>query len=460
VDLLLVTSLTLTASGFVAEFSQPLDPNTLNLYENEAGSWGLADVSLVGDNLGPVAGSLIVEEQSATFIATGGPLPADNYTLQLRGSADAFRHATLSEPLDGDANADPGGDFVFTFTAPGPEAAVIGLPDFTRGPGQAVDVPASGSGLPLSVSNGEGIESIQLTLAHDQTRLRITGAQLGPDAPAGAELELDDSVAGRLQLHFTTTTPLGSGPAELVTLTAEVPETATGGAQVLEITEVSVNEGTVAVTADQAVHSVAYFGDTTGNGDYSGLDAVQIARVVVGLDSGFEAHPLIDPVILADITGNGDLSGLDAVLVAQEVVGLDPPEIPPIPTGLAAQNASPLLSPSTLGGVAGSAALPTGPASENEFAGDSSVAATLLVDVVLAECDDRWSAHRKPVSRRSDDVSDMPKRKSGPVMWPTEERETVSERTRVIDEALGSLEDWNGLFDGSLFETDLALRLD
>jgi len=41
-----------------------------------------------------------------------------------------------------------------------------------------------------------------------------------------------------------------------------------------------------------------------------------------------------------DVNGTGDLSGLDAVLVAREVVGLDPPEIPPLPGGRPAPQAA------------------------------------------------------------------------------------------------------------------------
>jgi hypothetical protein len=73
---------------------------------------------------------------------------------------------------------------------------------------------------------------------------------------------------------------------------------------------------------------VAYFGDATGNGLYSGLDAQRVARIGVGLDSGLSAYPAIDPVIVGDVTGNGGLSGLDAQRIARKAVGLPVPEIP------------------------------------------------------------------------------------------------------------------------------------
>jgi len=55
---------------------------------------------------------------------------------------------------------------------------------------------------------------------------------------------------------------------------------------------------------------------------YSSLDASWIQRVVVGLDSGFDAYGRIAPALIADTTGNGSLSSLDASRLQQRVVGL------------------------------------------------------------------------------------------------------------------------------------------
>ena len=53
----------------------------------------------------------------------------------------------------------------------------------------------------------------------------------------------------------------------------------------------------------------------------SSLDASRVQRVVVGLDSGFDAFDDINPVLIGDTTGNGSLSSLDASDSAK-VVGL------------------------------------------------------------------------------------------------------------------------------------------
>jgi hypothetical protein len=247
----------------------------------------------------------------------------------LRSAADGFRHAGSGKLL-GD------GDYVQTFQVPAPEDVVVSLPDFSRGAGQPVDVPAMESGLPLRISGGTGVTSVEQTIIFNPSLLTITAAAPGPEAASGASVDFEIVKAGEVRIAYSAATALGGGAAQFVSLTAAVPGTAgSGSLHVLDLRDVRVNGGAIPVTADDALHSVSYFGDTTGNGDYSGLDAVLIARLVVGLDAGYAAYPRTDPVILGDITGNGDLSGLDAVLVAQEVVGLDPDEIPSLGGGQA-----------------------------------------------------------------------------------------------------------------------------
>jgi hypothetical protein len=333
---LAVLNFTSTPSGFVVTFNRPFDASELNLYDVEAGTFGPADVTLVGGTVGPITGSLVIELNSLTFIATAGPLPADDYTATLRSGADALQDPT-GQPLDGDADGTPGGDLVRQFSQ-SPHDVVVSLPDFTRGPGQPVDVPAITFGWPLTLSDnrdvGGDIKSLTLTIDYDPAALSITGADLGPDAPANASLIADTSTAGLVTLLFSSSdTPLASGDSYIVTLTASVPAGAAyGSVHVVDLSGLLVTDlgdAPVDATADDAAQVAAYFGDSTGNGDYSGLDAQRVARVGVGLDSGFDAYPVVDPVIIADVTGNGELSGLDAQKIAQEAVGMDPLEIPP-----------------------------------------------------------------------------------------------------------------------------------
>lgn len=105
----------------------------------------------------------------------------------------------------------------------------------------------------------------------------------------------------------------------------------------LKITNVAVNVqagATVVSTAsvgDLAIHKNTYLGDADGNGIYTGFDSALVVRVVVGLDSGFDAHTWTDPVIVADVVGSGKLTGIDTTLIAQKSVGLPTPQIPVLP---------------------------------------------------------------------------------------------------------------------------------
>ena len=133
-------------------------------------------------------------------------------------------------------------------------------------------------------------------------------------------------------MRVASPTALGASPIELARLTAAVPDTALyRSTQVLSFEIASLTPVTAGATAADAVHVVAYIGDTTGNAAYSALDAQRVLRVAVGLDSGFAAYPLIDPVVIGDTTWNYSISALDGTRILQEVVGLDRPEIPPIP---------------------------------------------------------------------------------------------------------------------------------
>ena len=79
----------------MAHFKRALDTGVLNLYDVEAGTFGPADFTVVGDTVGPVAGSLVysADAKAITFIKTGGPLEPDTYAVTLRSEADGFKDA-------------------------------------------------------------------------------------------------------------------------------------------------------------------------------------------------------------------------------------------------------------------------------------------------------------------------------------------------------------------------------
>ncbi|MCX2982601.1 hypothetical protein EYC98_17195, partial [Halieaceae bacterium IMCC14734] len=328
------TSVTPGPSGVTITFSQPLDPSVLNLYDTQTGGLGAADITLVGDTVGAVNGSLILDAglQTVTFVRTGGVLAADNYTLTLRSANDGFIN-TGGGLLDGNGDGIAGDDYVMTFTVSPSAAVTVSISDVARGPGQAVDVPATGVGLPVMLSDGTGVTSVGLTLTYDPSLLNVTGVTLGAALPGDAILAADLSVAGVVTVTISSGTGFGSGALQLLTLTATVPEDAPYGAkQLLDLSAVSINNGAISVQADDAVHVVAYLGDTTGNASYTSEDAINISQVVAELDTGFQYYPLLDPLILGDITGNGSLSSLDGTRILQEIEGFDRLEIPPLPS--------------------------------------------------------------------------------------------------------------------------------
>ena len=89
-------------------------------------------------------GSLVVDSTGTqlTFVATGGVLAADTYQVTLHSGGTAFSAANGNQ-LDGKSDGtfqDYTNSFTVT-TAP----VVVSVPDFARGPSQAVNVPVPAS---------------------------------------------------------------------------------------------------------------------------------------------------------------------------------------------------------------------------------------------------------------------------------------------------------------------------
>jgi hypothetical protein len=125
---------------------------------------------------------------------------------------------------------------------------------------------------------------------------------------------------------------LASGPVDVATVTATVPASATYGAtQVLDIRDVSINDGAIAAVDDDAVQVVGYLCDADASGGYSQEDVNRMQRISLGGEAGFSAWPLIDPVIVADANRNGLVTGADSTILLREIAGFDRPEIPSIP---------------------------------------------------------------------------------------------------------------------------------
>ena len=78
-----VTALSTNNSGFDVTFDRAANLANLNLYEGGSDSLGLPDVTLTGQHVGPVQGSLVWDATTNTahFVAYGGQLVPDTYTV-------------------------------------------------------------------------------------------------------------------------------------------------------------------------------------------------------------------------------------------------------------------------------------------------------------------------------------------------------------------------------------------
>ncbi len=362
---LVVTGLTVTTSGFVATFSKAFDPNQLNLYNASTANLGPADVTLTGPG-GAVRGSLVIDpsNEKVTFVKTStfngvgfnpstGTLAAGSYTLTLRSAANGFTQLQPASPaspvtalfLDGADSGIAGANYVTTFVVSPSTALVVGVPAFARGPtGPTAPIVlpnntlsnASVLGIPLNISNGSGVTSVDLTLTYNPALLTISGVTTNTALPS-AGLTLDaHSTPGNAIIEFTSPTSLASGVVSLGALQAYVPLSAVPLYKekgVLQLSGVQVDGGALQAVGDNAVEVNAYFGDVSGEGGYNPLDAALISRVATTIDTGFASFPNLDPVIIGDIQGTGLVTSTDVTLMNQEVAGVSVTRIP-TPTGL------------------------------------------------------------------------------------------------------------------------------
>src|SRR5262249_1388462 len=164
-------------SGFHAEFNRPTDLAALNLFETETARFGPPDVTLVGATSGPVGGSLVLgpDGRSVTFLPTGGPLAPDTYTVTLRSAINGLKDQA-GWMVDGNGNGIPGDDFGATFRVRR-SVGVLSGPDFARGPGQAINLPASNAapGIPIQLTGGAGVNTLSFDLHFDPALLHVDG---------------------------------------------------------------------------------------------------------------------------------------------------------------------------------------------------------------------------------------------------------------------------------------------
>jgi hypothetical protein len=249
--------------------------------------------------------------------------------------------ALSSELIDGNRDGTAGDAYSYTYTHT-PAANVIAIADTARGGGQQLSINGSNTadgitGLPVFLSAESAITSLSGAIILDQNALTSAALLSGSALPGDWTISIDStSQPGTLLYSASGTTAISGANLELFRLDALVsPDTLTNGSYgdttLIEISASSTSNPALTFQSDPGVVALAYSGDTTGNGTLSSLDASRIQRVVVDLDSGFDAYQAINPILIGDTTGNGALSSLDASRIQQKVVDLPVSSFPDLP---------------------------------------------------------------------------------------------------------------------------------
>ena len=311
------------ASGFKARLNRDIDLSVLNAFDGEAGP---ADVTVTNGEGDRVPGSLSwnASTRVLSFVARDRPLaPGETFDVSIPSRSEGLIGASGAR-LDGDADGTAGDDLATRFTVPSVTGAILSVPDFARGPGQPVRVPADADGLPVRAAQAAGVTRVELTLRFDGDLLDVTAIEAArPAWSTSAQI-------GAEQATVTASGPeLASGPTRLLSVSASVPPSAASGASaVIRVDSREVAGGPESGRGVPGLQAIALVGDADGDGRYSGLDASLVARAAVGLESSFAAHPRTDARVIGDIDRDGRFSGLDASRIARAAVGLDVPQIP------------------------------------------------------------------------------------------------------------------------------------
>ncbi|WP_182867330.1 cohesin domain-containing protein [Rhodopirellula sp. JC639] len=338
-----VTRFMATHNGFIAHFNHSVDDSDLNLYDGFAQSLGVADMVLQGATSGAVRGSLVIGDagRSVTFLRTGGPLVPDQYTITLRSAADGFND-DQGDLLDGNEDGTAGDDFTRTFeiATPAADDVTVGVADFARGAGQDVHLPGNGdAGIPVMLSTGHDVTSVDFELAFDPTLLTISGFNT-EIAGAAAAFNLVAPGLARVTVSSPQEFSAVDGVFELGRFTASVPASAPyTGKHLLDIRAAQVRDAAPLPALrptrdDDGLHVAAYPGDGNASHSYTGGDVTHLQRVIVGPATGFADYKLADPRVIADLDHSGDLTGGDVTLLQRVIIGIPVDQVPPIPSGV------------------------------------------------------------------------------------------------------------------------------
>ena len=336
-------------NGLALGLPEAPDMEAFNLYDGpEDAAFDQADLTLTNGAGDDIALSAHWQDASRELLLLAAEaLAPGEYTLTIDSRSDGLISASSGELLDGNGDGTAGDAYSLSFTKSEAEHS-LSIGDTARGAGQALSLngrgshdpltgepTAGGAGLPIHFSTSAAVTSLSGSVSFDSSLFVADALTVGADLPDDWSLSVDpSSPAGQLLYTASGSTAIRGRDQEIVRFQATVaaaaapPERGTAGNGVYGSTALinaSLSSDQLtgeAISVDPGLVALAYAGDSTGNGSLSSLDASRVQRVVVGLDSGFEAYDDINPVLVDDTTGNGGLSSLDASRIQQQVVGL------------------------------------------------------------------------------------------------------------------------------------------
>ena len=172
-------------SGFDVTFNRAAKMSAIHLYSSsDTHALYPSAVVVTGPTGKTVDGSLVwnAATNTASWVYTGGVLPPGNYSVTLLGSGSyGWQDVEYGYQLNAPTSGASGTNDTFPLHVASSSVPVVSLPDFACGPEQPVNVPAAYRntsvylGLPITISNGAGVTSVNLTMTFNPSLLDVTG---------------------------------------------------------------------------------------------------------------------------------------------------------------------------------------------------------------------------------------------------------------------------------------------
>lgn len=307
---LVATSFATQPWGFAIRFNDVIDQSQFNLYGANP------DLEVRGARVGAVAGSVLFDAdgKGLQFVRTGATLEADQYTVRLKSGAAAVTSASRGN-LDGDGDGSAGGDFVASFAAVAPPPVRLRLPDFARAAGQAVQVPNTATGIPVTMVNSVAASSMTFRLMVDPALMTVASINAGSGLPPGATVNVQ-AIAGGFLVQIQSGVPIAAGSRQILNVAATMNGQAqAGSAGMLRLEGVTVNGAAAPDAGDAGVVYVGNTGDIDRNSAYDSVDVNKLQRLVVKLDTFVAGADDIDPLVIGDVDADGALTSRDVSAV-------------------------------------------------------------------------------------------------------------------------------------------------